>query len=57
MHVYRANNGQKIMCSDYIFDNSCKADMNTAVCIMIDRSEKIVECNFPSPLTGFDGFE
>ena len=29
----------------------------TAVCIMIDRSEKLVECGFPSPLTGFDGFE
>ena len=29
----------------------------TAVCIMIDRSQKIVECDFPSPLIGFGGFE
>ena len=29
----------------------------TAVCIMIDRSQKLVECDFPSPPTGFDGFE
>ena len=29
----------------------------TAVCIMIDRSQKLVECDFPSPLTGFNGFE
>ena len=24
MRAYRAKNGQKIMCSDYLFDNSCK---------------------------------
>ena len=24
VRAYRAKNGQKIMCSDYIFDNSCK---------------------------------
>ena len=24
---------------------------------MIDRLDKIVECDFPSPLAGFDGFE
>ena len=29
----------------------------TEVCIMIDRLDKIVECDFPSPLAGFDGFE
>ena len=23
---------------------------------MIDRSQKLVECDFPSPLAGFDGF-
>ena len=24
MRAYRAKNGQKIMCSDYLFDNSCE---------------------------------
>ena len=29
----------------------------TAVCIMIDRSQKLVEWDFSFPLTGFYGFD
>ena len=30
---------------------------DTAVCIMIDRSQKLVEWDFSFPLTGFYGFD
>ena len=29
----------------------------TAVCIMIDRSQKLVEWDFSFPMTGFYGFD
>ena len=32
-------------------------DVVTAVCIMIDRSQKLVEWDFSFPMTGFYGFD
>ena len=34
-----------------------KRNVVTAVCIMIDRSQKLVEWDFSFPMTGFYGFD
>ena len=46
MRVYRAKNGQKIMFSDYIFDNSCKLirlEIRHSISVAMKRTDRVSE--------------